>query len=113
MALTGNMIADAIGGNPSIVNYAMFCAVFAMLSLLYLIPAAFISSIQIGGIVPLVLDALNTLFWFCGAVAFAAELHVHSCHDQVRPCNKIAMGFANIDDSTTSSTTPSPTVRTT
>ena len=84
MAIIGNVIADASHGNPSIVNFSMACAVIAMLSLFYLIPAAFMESLSIGGIVPLALDVLNTVFWFCAAVAFAAELGVHSCSNNVR-----------------------------
>jgi len=97
LALVGDMISDAKAGNPSIVNYAMFCAVFAMLTLFYLIPATFIDSLAIGGIVPLVLDALNTLFWFCGAVAFAAKLGVHSCSNKdYLKDNKITNGAKNM-----------------
>jgi len=79
MALIGNMIADAFGGNPSIVNYDMFVAVFAMLSLFYLIAIAFNEGFMGHGAIPLALDVLNTLFFFCGAVATAAKLGVHSC----------------------------------
>ncbi|KAK3686267.1 hypothetical protein LTR37_019990 [Vermiconidia calcicola] len=79
IALIGDMISDATSGNPSIVNYAMFCAIFAMLSLLYLIPATIKESLTIHPFLPLALDILNTLFWFCGAVAMAAKLGVHSC----------------------------------
>ncbi|WPH01444.1 Hypothetical protein R9X50_00429000 [Acrodontium crateriforme] len=81
MALVGNMIADS-GSGPSIVNYSMFVAVFAMLTLFYLGFAAFTDSTVIHPMLPLVFDALNVIFWFCGAVAFAAELRVHSCSDQ-------------------------------
>lgn len=84
MALTGDMIHRANNGNPSIVNYVMFCAVFAMLSLLYLIPSAIKESLTITPILPVALDVLNALFWFCGAVALAAKLGVHSCGNDVR-----------------------------
>jgi len=79
MSLVGNMIADAFGGNPSIVNYDMFVSIFAMLSLFYLIAIAFNEGFMGHGAIPLVLDVLNTLFFFCGAVATAAKLGVHSC----------------------------------
>ena len=84
LALVGDVISNAKAGNPSIVNYDMFVAVFGMLSLFYLIPAAVTDSLQIHAILPLVLDALNTLLWFCGAVATAAKLGVHSCDNKVR-----------------------------
>jgi len=84
MALTGNMIHDSWSGTnsaPSIINYTMFCAVWAMLTLFYLIPASVKDSFQIHSALPLALDVLNTIFWFCAAVAFAAKLGVHSCSD--------------------------------
>ncbi len=83
MAIVGNMIAEANNGNPSIVNYEMFVAVFGMLSLFYLIPASIKESLSISPWFPVILDLLNTLFWFCGAVALAAKLGVHSCSNTV------------------------------
>lgn len=81
MSLVGNIIAEAISGNPSVINYDMFVAVFSMLSLFYLIPISFNEGFMGHPIIPLVLDVLNTLFFFCGGVAMAAKLHVHSCSD--------------------------------
>ena len=89
MALTGDMISNANAGNPSIVNYVMFCAVFAMLSLLYLIPAGIRDSLTIHPIFPVALDVLNTIFWFCGAVALAAKLGVHSCSNSVSRTHRV------------------------
>ena len=83
MALTGNIIADAIAGNPSSINYTMFVAVFSMLCLFYFFAIAFNDSFVIFSSLPLLLDALNTLFFFAGGVALAARLHVHSCSNQV------------------------------
>lgn len=84
MALVGNMIADAFGGNPSVVNYDMFVAVFSMLCLFYLIFTAISDSFTLHPMLPLALDALNVLFFFCAAVAMAAELGTHSCSNSVR-----------------------------
>jgi len=79
MALVGNMIATAYAGNPAMVNFDMFAySVFGMLSLIYLLPNAVLGTFDIP-VVSLALDALNVLFWFCGAVATSAYLHVHSC----------------------------------
>ncbi|EOD43506.1 putative non-classical export protein [Neofusicoccum parvum UCRNP2] len=78
MALVGNMIATSYAGDPSIVNYAMFVAVFSMLSLLYLIPATLKDGLGIPAVM-IALDVFNTLFYFCAAVALAAYLGVHSC----------------------------------
>ena len=83
MALTGNIIADAISGNPSTINYTIFVAVFSMLCLFYLFLVAFRESFVIHPILPILLDALNTLFFFAAAVALAAKLGVHSCGNQV------------------------------
>ncbi|KIV96513.1 hypothetical protein, variant 2 [Exophiala mesophila] len=79
MALVGNMIATAFAGNPSLINYDIFVATFAMLSLFYLIAISFNESFTGHSIIPVALDALNVLFLFCAAVAMAAELGVHSC----------------------------------
>lgn len=79
MALVGNMIATSFGGNPSVVNYDMFVAVFSFLCLFYLIFVAIRDSFVLHEHLPLLLDALNVLFFFCAAVAMAAELGAHSC----------------------------------
>lgn len=76
------MIHTAISGNPSIVNYTMFVAIFGALSLLYLIPTTAKESLAVP-IVTLALDGLNTLFWLIGGIALAAELDVHSCNNSV------------------------------
>ncbi|KAI4211435.1 MAG: hypothetical protein LQ351_005737 [Letrouitia transgressa] len=82
MALTGNIIADAFAGNPSIINYIIFVSVFAMLSLFYLIGAAIMDGFAIP-LVMVILDALNTLLFLCGGIALAAYLGVHSCGNDV------------------------------
>ena len=83
MALVGNMIASAFSGNPSSVNYTIFVSVFGMLTLFYLILVAWNENFVMHPILPIVLDALNVLFWFCAAVALAAELGAHSCSNSV------------------------------
>lgn len=82
MALIGNIIAIAYAGNPATINYSMFTATFAMLTLLYLLPSSLKDSFHIP-IVAVVLDGLNMLFYFCAAVALAAKLGVHSCSNSV------------------------------
>ncbi|KAF2493247.1 hypothetical protein BU16DRAFT_528566 [Lophium mytilinum] len=81
MALIGNMIATAIHGNHSIVNYDMFVATFGMLSLFYLIAAAFIEALAIP-IVAIGLDVANMLFYLIAGIATAAYLGVHSCSNK-------------------------------
>ncbi|KAI9823177.1 MAG: hypothetical protein M1832_002620 [Thelocarpon impressellum] len=82
IALVGNMIREAFAGNPSMINYDMFVAVFSMLSLLYLIPATLRDSFAVHPTIMLVVDLLNTLFFFIGGVAMAAKLGVHSCGNE-------------------------------
>jgi hypothetical protein len=108
LALIGAMIAQASSGNPATVNYNMFVAVFAMLSLFYLIPATWNDSFTGHPIIPLALDALNTLFIFAGATALAAGLGVHSCSNGVSIEPQTAQTSANkrraIREATTSPT---------
>lgn len=79
MALTGNFIAS--GGSSAMINYDLFCSVFGMLTLFYLLPASIKESMAFHPIIPLVLNILNTIFWFVGGVATAAYLNVHSCNN--------------------------------
>lgn len=83
MGLTGNMIATAFAGNPSVVNYTIFVTVFAMLTLFYLIAITFKEEFTFHKFVPASMDILNVLFFFCAAVALAAELGAHSCSNSV------------------------------
>jgi hypothetical protein len=96
MALAGNIIADAFAGNPSIINYCMVVAVFSMVCLFYFFAVAFNDGFTVHSALPLLLDTLNVLLFFCAAVALAAELGVHSCNNDVR------------SQSCQSPTTPSP-----
>ena len=75
--------AEAVGGNPSVVNYAMFTSVFAMLSLFYLIPATINEGFAVSPIILIVVDLLNTFFFLTCGIALAAELGAHSCSNHV------------------------------
>jgi hypothetical protein len=77
------MVAGAIGGNPSIVNFVMFVAVFSMLSLIYLFAVAFNEDLSLFPWLPLAVDGANTFFFVIAGIALAAELGVHSCGDLV------------------------------
>ncbi|KAK0251769.1 hypothetical protein B0A54_00434 [Friedmanniomyces endolithicus] len=79
MALVGNMVHDWNYGNSGVINYDLFVSILGLLSLFYLIPATFKEALAFHPLLPLILDAINTLFWFCGAVATAARLGAHSC----------------------------------
>jgi hypothetical protein len=83
MSLIGNMINEAIAGNPSSINYTMFVSAFSMFTLFYLVPASFSSDWAIHPIIMIVVDVLNNIFFFCAAIALAAKLEVHSCGNSV------------------------------
>ncbi|KAM3425248.1 hypothetical protein BST61_g7200 [Cercospora zeina] len=94
MAIIGNAIA--MGASPAINNYTMFCAAFGMLCLFFLIPATFNERFAVHGMLPFVLDLLLSIFWFCAAVALAAELGVHSCNnDRYVRTNRVSRGASN------------------
>ncbi|KAI9847256.1 MAG: hypothetical protein M1838_000951 [Thelocarpon superellum] len=96
LALVGSIIHDASGGNPSLINYDMFVAVFSMLSLIYLVAAGVRESLAIHPFLVMVVDLLNTFFFFCAAVAMAAELKVHSCfNNDYLKNNQITAGSSN------------------
>ncbi|RMZ88851.1 hypothetical protein DV736_g3922, partial [Chaetothyriales sp. CBS 134916] len=96
MALIGNIIAEAFSGNPSVINYAIFVATFSMLSLFYLFAAAISDSYVIHAALPLLVDGLNVIFFFCAAIALAAELEVHSCNNKTYThSNRITNGAHN------------------
>ncbi len=95
MALDGNIIADAVSGNPSIINYVMFVAVFGMLSLFYLIAGTINEAFAISGIFMVIADGLNTLFFLIGGIALAAYLKVHSCGNQVSQASSCTLSAAD------------------
>lgn len=84
LALTGNMIQEAKAGNPSIVNYVIFVAVFAIVSLIYLTLASVKPTFAVSPLLLVLVDGLCTLFFLIGGIALAAKLGVHSCGNQVR-----------------------------
>lgn len=83
LALLGNAIHDAFAGNPSIINYDMFTAVFGLAALLYLLPVTFLDGYNFP-MLSIGLDVLLVLFWFIAAVATPAYTKVHSCGNNVR-----------------------------
>jgi hypothetical protein len=96
MSLIGNMINEAIAGNPSSINYTMFVSAFSMFTLFYLVPASFSSDWAIHPIIMIVVDVLNNIFFFCAAIALAAKLEVHSCgNSSYTSTNEITNGSNN------------------
>lgn len=81
-ALIGNALAEAYGGNPATLNYAIFVAVYCWLVLIYTLAAAFVASLVIP-IVLLVCDGLAVLFTFVAGVAIAAQLGANNCGNTV------------------------------
>ncbi|KAI9768858.1 MAG: hypothetical protein M1840_004672 [Geoglossum simile] len=79
LALVGNMVHEATHGNPSVVNYQIFVGAFSFLSLIFLLVSAKYEGLHDLKAVVVILDWLNTLFFFAGGVALAAKLGVHSC----------------------------------
>ena len=108
MALTGNFIAS--GGSSAMINYDLFCSVFGMLTLFYLLPASIKESLAFHPIIPLVLNILNTIFWFVGGVATAAYLNVHSCNNSVCTHLSVMIHASRVSNclprTTTTATTP-------
>src|SRR5271167_3746485 len=68
------------GGSPSQINYSVFVGVFSLLSWFYTVIASSLSPEGIGApLIIIILDSLNLLFYFCGGIAMAAAMRVHSC----------------------------------
>lgn len=83
MALIGNIIAMANHGNPATVNFAMFCASFSLVSLMYLTLATAKPDWSIHPILMVILDVLNAIFFLSDGIALAAKLECHSCANKV------------------------------
>lgn len=79
MALIGNIIAQAFAGNPASVNYIMFVSAFSMVSLFYLFPASWNTSLRGHPIIMAIVDLLNVIFFLVGGIVLAARLESHSC----------------------------------
>jgi Membrane-associating domain len=77
------MIHEAMHGNPSVVNYQIFVGAFSFLSLIFILVSAKFEGLHDMKAVAVLLDWLNTLFFFAGGVALAAKLGVHSCSNHV------------------------------
>ncbi|KAL3476855.1 membrane-associating domain-containing protein [Aspergillus californicus] len=96
MALIGNLIAEAISGNPATINYVMFVSAFSMFTLLYLVPASISPDWALHPILPIVLDTLNMIFFLTSAIALAARLECHSCsNEEYTLNNEITNGSHN------------------
>lgn len=98
LGLVGNIIAEAFAGNPATINYDMFVAVFALLSLIYLTAATVVESFILHPLLMLIVDALNTFFFLIAGIATAAELGAHSCDNVTYTrSNRITNGSYNTE----------------
>ena len=81
LALAAALVANQpSGGSPSQINYSVFVGVFSLLTWFYTVIASSISSDGLGSAhIVIILDSLNLLFYFCGGVAMAVAMRVHSC----------------------------------
>jgi non-classical export protein 2 len=81
LAMAAALVANQpSGGSPSQINYSVFVGVFSLLSWFYTVGATQVSPDGLGSpIIVVILDSLNLLFYFCGGVAMAVALKVHSC----------------------------------
>ncbi|KAF2863435.1 hypothetical protein K470DRAFT_255137, partial [Piedraia hortae CBS 480.64] len=72
------------GTNGSgLIIYCLFVPAFALLSLLYLIPASTKEKFAGHRMIPLALDVLNTLLFLTAAIAFTVKLGAKSCKNSV------------------------------
>lgn len=92
LALSGALIQQQDhGGSPTRINYSIFVAAFAAVTHLYLFPATLVDSIA-SPLLMAVLDFLNAVFFLCGGIAMAAQLHGRKCIDSV--CGRLYMHVA-------------------
>jgi len=92
MILIANMI-QSTGSGPAVTNFDLFVAVFAILSLIYLILATINESFVFHSALILGLDILNALWMLIGGAATAAILGTKSCgNNDYLKNNKITRG---------------------
>lgn len=98
LSLSASLVANQpSGGSPSQVNYSVFVGVISLLTWLYTAAASQFSPDGLGApMIVLILDALNTLWYFAGGVAMAVALRVHSCGNDIYVAtNGIIAGSVN------------------
>lgn len=77
------MIANAFAGNPSVINYDMFVAIFGLLSLFYLLATSFVESLIFHPLLVVALDVINALLYLIAGLATAVQLGAHRCSNAV------------------------------
>ncbi|KAI5367920.1 Putative Marvel domain-containing protein [Septoria linicola] len=83
-------------GSPSQVNFLIFCAVWALLALIYLIlvPWKFATSVLHHKFAILGVEAVTMLFWFAGFIALAVFMTGRGCIGSVCQSARAAVVFA-------------------
>jgi Membrane-associating domain len=95
LALAAALVANQpSGGSPSEVNYSVFVGVFSLLTWFYTVIVSSFAPDGLGApLIIIILDSLNLLFYFCGGIAMAAAMRVHSCGNSTYVTNnKITAG---------------------
>jgi len=85
LGLSGALVASQpTGGSPSQINYAVFTAVFALLTWFWIMPTSILAPDTLGSpFICLILDAVNALFFFAGGIALAVAIRVRSCTNEI------------------------------
>lgn len=80
--------------SPSEINFLIFCAVWTLLALGYLIFADLRPEHKIArAVAVLAVDALTMIFWFAGFIAVAVFIHDRGCFGGVCSAAKAAAVF--------------------
>jgi hypothetical protein len=83
--------------SPSEINFLLFCSVWSILSLVYLIGssmASMKSSRYANRYAVLAVDSVNMTFWFAGFIALAVFLGSRVCFGTVCGVAKASVAFA-------------------
>ncbi|SMQ47783.1 unnamed protein product [Zymoseptoria tritici ST99CH_1A5] len=86
--------------SPASVNFLLFCAVWALLALLYLSLAPFLGFLERSKWTKmslLVVEALTTMFWIAGTVALAIFLSKRVCFGSVCTAARAATAFGSME----------------
>lgn len=88
-------VADATRGHIDSNNFLVFCAVWSLLALAYLLLAPrFAPPPFFHRFAPPAILAVTTIFWFAGAVAAAVDLGAPRCQNSVCSSFQAAIAFA-------------------
>ena len=88
-------VANRTYGHIDTNNFLVFCSVWSLLVLAYLILAPrFAPPPFFHRFAPPALLVVTTIFWFAGAVAAAADLGAPRCHDGLCRTFQAAIAFA-------------------